>query len=337
MPAILESQPSYLADIAAGIGGGSQAHQNDDENSRDHGWGPSFAIWLEDRSYELFGAGLQATMDSLPTSFEGYSWRHTVRTPNPVHGVSAYLESITGFSKPPKDNVDWLRIPESYLFEITPTRLFYDKSGKITEIFRSFRYYPDDVWVKRLESALGWSAEWGQKHLKRSIRRDDRYNVQMYLNRFIESVMRSTFLINRRYAPYHKWMHREFLKLPRLSAQLDPIFERLLNDPRGAGFLIDEIFLILESALRELGFSSKPIKDAKKRQRVIREYHCQLNDFTADLKERIVDDRVRRMNRFADQTFPPSKAVSAYFSKQEIQAYMNSRLRKQHMTHGYET
>jgi hypothetical protein len=46
-PAIREHLPECVSHITVGLSGGSQSHGNDDEISRDHGWGASFMVWLK--------------------------------------------------------------------------------------------------------------------------------------------------------------------------------------------------------------------------------------------------------------------------------------------------
>ena len=62
-PAIQSSLPKAMATLAIGIATGSQAHGNDDELSRDHGWGPGFAVWLEPGIFAELGHSLQDTLD----------------------------------------------------------------------------------------------------------------------------------------------------------------------------------------------------------------------------------------------------------------------------------
>ncbi|GIO59839.1 hypothetical protein [Paenibacillus cineris] len=73
-PKIKEEIPEVLPYLAVGLGGGSQCHGNDDEVSRDHGWGPGFAIWLEKDIKTQFERDLRRVLDSLPKKYLGYGW-----------------------------------------------------------------------------------------------------------------------------------------------------------------------------------------------------------------------------------------------------------------------
>ena len=44
---------------------------------------------------------------------------------------------------------------------------------------------------------------------------------------FIEASMQLAFLFNRRFAPYWKWLHWGFIRLPYLSDKLDPLLVEL--------------------------------------------------------------------------------------------------------------
>lgn len=55
-PTIETSVPEALDRLAVGIVVGSQAHGNDDEFSRDHGWGPGFSVWFSSKDFVRLGS-----------------------------------------------------------------------------------------------------------------------------------------------------------------------------------------------------------------------------------------------------------------------------------------
>ena len=171
LPAIEQSLSECVPRLAVGLSGGSQSHGNDDEISRDHGWGPGFTVWLAQEDYDQFAEPLQAILDALPQEYLGYRWRDSRPRTCGVVEVGTYIKSIVGCETPPEAPIDWLHMPEESLFEVTPRRIFHDAEGEVTSRFESFIQYPEDVWRKRLSACLAWMWEWGRKHLHRAERR----------------------------------------------------------------------------------------------------------------------------------------------------------------------
>ena len=201
LPAIDKSLPEIIRRLAAGLSGGSQSHGNDDEWSRDHGWGPGFTVFLNREDFSRFSEQLQQILDTLPREYLGYEWQDPRKRTCGVIDVGKYIESAIGCERPPDVAIDWLHIPEEYLFEITPRRIFHDAAGEVTRRFESFGEYPEDVWKKRLSACLAWMWEWGRKHLHRAERRRDLVTASMYWDRLATYAMKVAFLLNRRYAP----------------------------------------------------------------------------------------------------------------------------------------
>jgi len=228
LPVIEPRFPSYVDRIAAGlVAAGSDCSGNDDEVSRDSDWGPRFQVYLTEENHSEIGAALQAVLDGLPTTFDGIECRSLGPHVNRVYSVNGFYAEKTsteggqGFAGPPASPIDWLRIPESCLFDLTHGQVFYDPVGDFSERRRGFAaYYPDDVWRRRIAHTLAECGEFGQRLLPRSLARDDYYTAEMAWWRFVEAAMRLGFLLNRRYAPSQKWLYREFCKLPRLAADV---------------------------------------------------------------------------------------------------------------------
>ncbi len=227
LPALESMLPKSVDRIAAGlIAAGSDCSGNDDEVSRDFDWGPRFQVFLTGSDFATLGHDLQCVLNELPTQYEGAHCRSTGRTNNPVFAIDEFFASNTccgdlaGFAHSPETALDWLRIPESCLFEVTHGQVFYDPVGELTDRRQGFaRYYPEDAWRRRMSHALDECWRYGQDMLPRAIARDDYYTAQMAWWRFAEAAMRLGFLLNRRYAPESKWLYREFCKLPELSVE----------------------------------------------------------------------------------------------------------------------
>lgn len=228
LPALEAHFPAYVDRIAAGlIAAGSDCSGNDDEISRDCDWGPRFQAFLTPDDHASISCELQTTLDELPTMYEGSRCCPSGASSNPVHSIDDFFLCHTacgqsgGFTSAPDAPIDWLKIPEPCLFELTHGQVFYDPLGELSDRRQSFAvYYPDDAWKRRLAEALFACGRYGQNVLPRAIARDDYYTSQIAWWRFVDSAMKVGFLLNRRYAPVTKWLYREFCKLPELSVDV---------------------------------------------------------------------------------------------------------------------
>jgi len=218
LPALQRTLPDLVPAVAVGVPGGSQCHGHDDLVSRDHGWGPAFAVWLRSPLVPADAERVDRFLLSLPKEYCG----HRVLLPEHAVTLDEYVRSVVGIAVAPTDPVDWLRIPEEWLFEVTHRPLLLDVSGFAGLRFASFLNYPEDVWRKRLAAQLFWLSEWGMKHLKRAQTRGDSRATMMYWVRFSEVVAKVLFLLHRRFAPYHKWLFR-------IASELSPMSESIMS------------------------------------------------------------------------------------------------------------
>ena len=308
-PRIQAELPECQPYIAVGLSGGSQSHGNDDEQSRDHAWGPGFTVWLPEDSFHRYAESLQSLLDQLPGEFLGYGWHgHRDHTCG-VIAIDDYVRSCVGCERPPAEPIEWIRIPEAYLYELTPSRLFLDELGELTERFEAFSQYPEDVWKHRLCGGLAWCGEWGEKHLARAERRGEATTTLMYAARFEDAAMRAVFLLNRRYAPYHKWLHREFLKLPQLADHVAPWLDRMLFESEGRADAMYRVQTLLMEELEDRGYS--PIEPSEKELRHMA-YVTRIRPYIRSIRATIEDEKIRRLNSFFEIRFPPTKATWGY-------------------------
>ena len=122
-------------------------------------------------------------------------------------------------------------------------------------------------------------AQAGQYNYPRCVRRGDAVAAQLALAEFANAAMSMVYLLNRRYAPYYKWMHRgmETLeKLPRVAAQM----EKLSRGEGEAQDIIEGICLNVAAELR--------------RQQLTTREDTFLIDLCADMMQRIQDPKLRQ-------------------------------------------
>lgn len=221
LPMLQDRFPRHEARIAAGLmGDGSDCLGFDDENSRDHDWGPGFCLWLTAADFSEIGEALAAAYDDLPDSFEGYR-RMTSDWGAGRVGVletGAWLRGFIGRPAVPESEAEWLRIPEKNLAACTAGRIFCDPLGDFSGIQKRLRaFYPDDVRLAKIAARCMTAGQSGQYNYPRSIQRGEAFAAQYAETKFAADAMSLVYLLNRRYAPYYKWLRRGLVGLPRLG------------------------------------------------------------------------------------------------------------------------
>lgn len=221
----------YQDRIAAGlVGEGSECFGFDDELSRDHDWGPGFCLWLTAQDFAEIGEEIQARYEELPKSFRGYERR----LEGPHAGKRTGAFSITDFYRRfirydhvPSSLAEWRSLPETYLATATNGRVFSDPLGEFTA-FREglLAFYPEDVRLKKLAARCATAGQMGQYNYRRCVDRGEWVAAYCALSGFIEAAISIVHLLNKRYRPFYKWMHRGLKALPTLG---EPCY-RLLGE-----------------------------------------------------------------------------------------------------------
>lgn len=238
-PMIHEKFEKYESRIAVGlVGEGSDCFGLDDEISRDHDWGPGFCMWVDEVTYDAIGSELQEAYDNLPSEFMGYK-RMATREAEGRLGVikvkdfySALLHMKNGI---PRNEEEWLCVAEEDLAAATNGAIFRDDEG----IFFGLRnallsYYPERIFRRKLAFELVRMAQTGQYNFSRCIKRNDKVTATMYLAEFMEHTLKVLFLLNKKYAPYKKWMLKyastKLQVLPEVTDILIAIADMNIND-----------------------------------------------------------------------------------------------------------
>lgn len=216
---MLNEQFPEIADQAAAglVGYGSECLGFDDEISRDHDYGPSFCIWLPREIYEQHGRGMQAAYDALPKGFMGFDGRVEEAQGKGRVGILCledfYLE-LLGRDSAPESAQEWFAIPESALCTAVNGKVFEDRLGRFTKIREALlAYYPEEVWRKKLAESLARAAQAGQYNYARAMKRGERIAAEISLTEFVKEAMQIVYLLNKKYAPFYKWMHRGLREL----------------------------------------------------------------------------------------------------------------------------
>ncbi|RKU11474.1 hypothetical protein C6502_08185 [Candidatus Poribacteria bacterium] len=218
------------AHSAARLGSGSDVLGFDTPRSTDHGWGPQLHLFVATSEVDA----VRTIIDySLPEEFHGgpvyFGWdevavKHHVN----VAPLGEWLKSHLGFDPQVGITVqNWLTTPQQLLLEVTAGAVFHDPDGDLKRVRNKLEWYPNDIWLWMLacqwrriaqeEAFVGRTAEVG-----------DELGSRILTAQIVRDLMRLCFLIERRYAPYSKWLGSAFRNL-HMAPRLAPLLEAALK------------------------------------------------------------------------------------------------------------
>lgn len=270
LPMLAEKFPGYRERIAAGlVGEGSECFGFDDEISRDHDWGPSFCLWLTREDHEAIGESLQNELDKLPGEFRGFAARKDSlwgRGRTGVFEIGEFYRRFIGSDQVPGSLKEWRAIPEGNLAVATNGKVFIDPAGKFTEFRERLKgFYPEDIRLKKIASRCMSMAQSGQYNFLRCARRGEYLAAEYAKSQFAADAISMVFLLNRRYRPFYKWMHRAMKTLPVLGETVFELLSRLYDaEEPGAerlkyerkNDLIEQVSLCVIQELQREGLST---------------------------------------------------------------------------------
>ncbi len=280
----------YMDRIAVGlVGHGSECFGFDDEISTDHDFEPGFCIWLTDEDEREFGFRLFRAYSKLPKEYMGVKCLEKSALGSKekgVHTISEFYSAYTGRRGAPETLRDWLYTPSHYLAEATNGEVFLDPLGEFSRIREQIKSgMPEDVRLKKIASCALHMAQAGQYNYKRCIAHGESGAARLALDEFARNAAEIVFLLEKRHAPYYKWIFRGMKALPRLS-QLAYELEELITLPS------DET---LKIELRIEGFCEKIIDELKIQK--ITEASCNyLENHAYSVNEMIVDNEIRNLH-----------------------------------------
>jgi hypothetical protein len=262
LPMIRERFRAFEDLLAVGfVGPGSECFGFDDGVSRDHDWGPAFCLWLTEDDYRLIGDSLQQAYLGLPPTFGGFGPRQASPGEEWRVGVgrtSDFFRRFTGLDRPPMTLQEWLRIPEQNLATCTNGKVFSDSLGEFSRWRQALlAYYPEDVRLKKIASLCITIAQTGQYNFMRSMKRGEVFSASYSAVKFCTDAIGLVFLLNRRYAPFYKWLHRAVGDLPVLGREIHGRVAELLDfdEPRRKADLMEDMSVLLAEEFRRQGLS----------------------------------------------------------------------------------
>lgn len=252
----------FVQRIAAGlVGPGSECFGFDDDISRDHDWGPAFCIWITATDYHTIGKKIQEAYQKLPQVFKGFGPRmvslgEEFRTG--VCEIGAFYRMYTGLDHPPESFNEWLRIPDHSLGVCTNGSIFADPLGEFSrwrEVL--LKFYPEDIRLKKIASRCFTIAHAGQYNFVRSLKRKELFALQYAETNFCSDVLSLIFLLNKKYAPFYKWMHHAVKRLPIQGERIHSMISDLIkqNDHQKKQPIIEDICALIIEELRREGLT----------------------------------------------------------------------------------
>lgn len=249
-----ERFPEYEERIAVGlVGRGSQCFGFDDEISRDHDFAKGFCLFLTDDDDIEIGVALSRAYrelvgkDETAHSALGSSGTGVMR-------IRDFYRQHIGLPDAPSSWQDWLYTPSTAFAEATNGEVFRDELGEFTRIRNALCALPEDVRKKKLAARLIFMAQSGQYNYPRCLKHGEAGAAMLALSEFVKNAAECVFLLNRRHAPYYKWLLRAMRELSKLGDLADAL-EFLLtddNDNDGTRLKAEVCEDICAQVLREL-------------------------------------------------------------------------------------
>ena len=263
LPLFNRDFPSLMHRMAVGlVGDGSDCFGFDDEISRDHDWGPGFCIWLNQTDFRAFSQDLEEALQKLPAGFKGFNPRNRSiwgKNRVGVFETGAFFSNFTGLERIPRTHEEWMMIPENNLAVCTNGRVFHDPLGEFTSWRnRLLNFYPEDVRLKKIAARCMTCGQSGQYNFPRCIKRKEFFAAQYAETKFCSDIISMVFLINRKYTPFYKWMHRALPELSMLGSWTFDMIVRLVTsrDYTVKERIIEEMSLALIQTIRNLNLSN---------------------------------------------------------------------------------
>lgn len=298
IPELKQSMPDAFDRLAvAVVGTGSDVLGLDDEISRDHHWGPrANVLYLREDAGRLKRRLTALLSEKMPREFRGYDVHVNIGNLTGVcaSAVEDFFERFLRTDQLPTSDVDWLQFCEVDLFHVTAGHVVCDGPGEFTRRRTALAYYPDNVWKKRIADwcmyVTGRDAPY---NLHRVSKRGDELSCMMYFGLSVKRMMELCFALNRRYAPYTKWLNRMFRTLPQFGEELAPWIDEAVaasSWKRRVNLLIEANYVIA-NALAQLGLTAAPVR---------REFDEGLSDLT------LYDSAAQIYSQIPEELFAPS-------------------------------
>ncbi len=259
LPAIQAEFPVALDIIAIGYSGeGSEHFGYDDLLSTDHDYVRGCTIWVQELHAPVCAAALQELFIKSYVSY--FKEEPDLRMGRQgVRLIDDYFEHITGLG-----GITMLQatgglagrlyfLSEEQLDGIATAvngELFHDGDGTMTKLRDFFlTKMPEEYRRRKLATLTHQFSQAGQYDYGRCLKRGDKVTAQMYKARAMETALRITSYLNRRFPPYLKWLKR-FVGDLRILPEISDLYNAIADmDPQPERFAqggVDDIALTFD-------------------------------------------------------------------------------------------
>lgn len=237
------------------VGEGSECFGLDDDISKDHDFGPGFCIWLKEDDVKIYKNRINSVLEKLPDEFLGYKKVESKLVDKRVglFSLEDFYEKYTSARKFPISDIEFLKIPESYLATVTNGEIFLDNC-KLFSDYRKYLldFYPEDVLRKKLAAYLFQMAQAGQYNLKRSLDRNDISAVFFAKAEFMEALLGVLFLFAKVYMPYYKLRYKRLAQINYYPRDLLKDMNKFMasNDKKDLLYLSEKLSIYVKDILK---------------------------------------------------------------------------------------
>lgn len=253
--------------IAVGRAGhGSECFGYDDAVSRDHDYFTGFQLWITEADEREFGFRLERAYARLRKEFppdgEGADTASSELgdAEDGVVTIGDFYRRHLGFPGAPENWQQWLYTPDHAFAEATNGAVFRDDLGVFSGVRETIlNGMPEDVRRKKIAARAVFMAQSGQYNYMRCLRHGEPGAAALALDEFVRNAARMAFLLNRRFAPYYKWVFRAMRDLPKLGELSGQLTGLLTARESGEATLerIEAVCAAVASELRAQGLSDR--------------------------------------------------------------------------------
>jgi len=231
----------YKDKIAVGlVGRGSDCFGYDDEQSRDHDWGPGFLVWVDKETYDAIGERLSKAYDALPKEYKGYKCAPVVsgHKRRGVFIIEDFYRELLG--KWPIEDADYLMIPDYAFATAVNGQVFADPLGAFTSIRNKLlEGYPRNVLLKKVAQSASLFSQKYQYNYKRALVRGDEITASVFKAEGLMEAMKLAHYLENKYPPHDKWLYKSLESLemgPDIRALISSLYNGVDPDVAGGFF-----------------------------------------------------------------------------------------------------
>lgn len=284
--------PEYIDKIAVGlVGNGSECFGYDDELSRDHDFEPGFIMWLNDEDYDAINFKLFREYEKLPKKFLGFKRQTTSFFGTSKYGVKKigeFYKEFTGTKEAPSNWKEWLNIPEYSLAAATNGLVFRDDLGEFSRIRNQIlNGMPEDIRLKKIAARAALMAQSGQYNYKRCMEHKEVGAASLALADFVKNAASIIYLLNKKHAPFYKWIFRGLMELDILSETVEDL-EWIINT--------ENSYVNKSRIVSKIESVSRQIIDELKKQDLSYGDWDYLEPHSYEIMKRIKDEEIRSLH-----------------------------------------